>query len=90
MKKKVLTLAVIMSFGSLSIAQSGNDHFFGKTSTYNNRTTNDPTWNTPSLPSDFGMAGDQDIDDAPLGTGLFLLTALGAGYAISKRRKEAR
>ena len=30
--------------------------------------------------------GDPSNDDVPLGTGLLVMTALGAGYAINKRR----
>jgi len=37
---------------------------------------------TPGLPASHGLEGDQD---APLGSGLLILTALGAGYACLKK-----
>lgn len=39
----------------------------------------------PEIPGSHGMTDDQE---APLGGGLLILTALGAGYAVSKRRKK--
>ena len=41
---------------------------------------------------DFGMAlpshGATDDQQAPLGSGMLVLTALGAGYAIARRKRE--
>ena len=39
----------------------------------------------PNLPNSHGL---NDDITAPLGNGLLVLTAFGAGYAVSKRRKN--
>ena len=93
MKESVMR-KILLLIGVFIIALSVNaqsDGFFK--SSYNdnvyNRTGSEvPTGGLPSLP-DFNGDTIQGVE-APLGTGLFLLTALGAGYAISKRRKEER
>jgi len=61
-------------------AMAQRDGFFNHWSDFDNR---DDGLDLPELPTG-GLNGDQDT---PLGTGLLILTALGAGYAISKRKK---
>ena len=39
---------------------------------------------TPGLP----IHGQDENQDAPLGSGIVLLTALGAAYAVAKKRRE--
>lgn len=87
--KKIVLLVFILITNLSGRAQS--DGFFKKginDNIYDRDISNVPSVvGTPSLP-EFG-GGNQEAE-APLGTGIFLLTALGAGYAISKRRKEER
>ena len=87
--KKTLLLVIFVGLVFAVSAQGYKDGFFSS-NTENTTRYIDPTTNQvlPNLPEYGG--GDQSAEDAPLGTGLFLLTALGAGYAVSKRRKEAR
>ncbi len=88
MKKILLLIGVFIIALSVN-AQS--DGFFKSTyndNVYNRIGSEVPTGGLPSLP-DFNGELVQEAE-APLGTGIFLLTALGAGYAISKRRKEER
>ena len=82
MKKILLSIALIITMGVTATAQS--DGFFRSycDTEYTNR-TND---NTFVLPNAHGT--NSDYDSAPLGSGLFILTALGAGYALKKKRKS--
>ena len=86
MKKVLLTLAVVMTFGLCASAQS--DGFFknSKNDGYSDRggSGSDPLM--PALPG--GGVGELNSDQgAPLGSGLLVLTALGAGYAALRKRK---
>ena len=82
MKKILFAIAIVLTLGMTANAQ-GRDAFF--------------TWNDASnetfrdtgvefvLPNGHG-SGDDFI--APLGSGLLVLTALGAGYAVARKRKK--
>ena len=76
MKKIVFTLAITLGLAFGASAQS--DGFFSNYSMNDGSRSND---DLPELPQG-GMTGNQ----SPLGSGLLILTALGAGYALSKRR----
>ena len=78
MKKILLVLAITLGLTTGAMAQS--DGFFNNWSDFDNREDNG--LELPALPQ-HGLNGNQD---APLGGGLLILTALGAGYALSKRR----
>lgn len=86
MKKIVLTLVILLGVVITASAQGKADGFF-----YSNIDNNyryiDPSsgQELPDLPT-YGY-GDQSAQ-APLGSGLLVLTALGAGYAVSRRRKK--
>lgn len=86
MKKILLTIVVIMTISLSTNAQS--DGFF--------RTNNFDDFDYRSgsgiggeigfaLPSGHGYENDTN---SPLGSGLLILTALGAGYAIHSRRNK--
>ena len=79
MKKIILAIALVITMGFGANAQS--DSFF-KSDNGNAGSGNR---------DDFGMAlpghGLNDDQQAPLGSGMLVLTALGAGYAIARRRK---
>jgi len=91
MKKHILTIAIILGLSMTSFAdgglfQRGNNGQKGKNSGFiffdsQNRTEED----TPMLPP---HASGEDESAAPLGTGIALLTALGAGYVVAKKRRE--
>lgn len=86
MKKIVLTLAILLGLVITASAQGKADGFF-YSNIDNNRIYTDPSsgQELPNLPY-YGQ-GDQSAQ-APLGSGLLVLTALGAGYAVSRRRKK--
>ncbi|MBO4567588.1 MAG: hypothetical protein J5686_01435 [Bacteroidales bacterium] len=81
MKKIFLTIAIVfmVSFG----AKAQSDGFFrdGGIDNYSGRTESP----TPIVPT--GQVGTINDTNAPLGEGLLILTAMGAGYAIMRRKK---
>ena len=91
MKKTLLTIAIVLGLGMSTFADPNGGGLFQRGWTpdeeyyglgyYNtNRLEN----GTPMLPNH----GEADNADAPLGTGIAVLTALGAAYLVGKRRKE--
>ena len=69
----------MVSFG----AKAQSDGFFrdGGIDNYSGRTESP----TPIVPT--GQVGTINDTNAPLGEGLLILTAMGAGYAIMRRKK---
>ena len=80
MKKILLVLSLVITIGFGANAQS--DSFF-KSDNSNAGSGNR---------EEFGMAlpshGATDDQQAPLGSGILVLTALGAGYAIARRKRK--
>ena len=76
MKKILLAVALVMALGFGATAQDGFIMDW-------NDATRDGDITMPSVPGQHGLSGDQSA--APLGSGLLILTALGAGYALRKR-----
>ena len=89
MKKILVAIALVLTMSVGAKAQIGlglTDGFFNDwegMGTEMLRT--DPL--LPGLPFMHGMF--QDVQ-APLGSGLFILGALGAGYAVARKRKSSR
>jgi hypothetical protein len=85
MKKILFTIALIITLGFTATAQ--NDGFFSNWDDYGNGLDRTGTGNDIGfvLPNAHGTGNDYN---APLGSGLLILTALGAGYAIKRRRKK--
>ena len=92
MKKQIMTIAIVLGLSMMSFAQGGLFHRGANAdgSPSEVSITGDGTKattgeGTPMLP----IHNQNDHDQpAPLGSGIALLTALGAGYAVAKRRKE--
>ena len=92
MKKLALTFAIVLGLGLTSFAgpndglfsRGGNAERGGNGSSYFNGGNRDGEVATPGLPAH----GQNDNQDAPLGSGIAVLTALGAAYLVGKRRKE--
>lgn len=83
MKKTLFTIAFLMTMVLSASAQS--DAFFKWTNADNDSYRNIEENNTQfALPNSHGYEYDSA---APLGTGLLILTALGAGYVIKRRKK---
>ena len=87
MKKLIITIAIVLGLCMTSFADGGGLFQRGanpeqESGIYGNRTTGA---NTPALPT-HGLENNQD---APLGTGIAILGALGGAYLVGKRRKKA-
>ena len=83
MKKILFVIALVITMGFGAKAQIGlTDAFF------NDWAQSDLMRDITliSLPDQHGLEG--DVSGAPLGSGLLVLTALGAGYAVARRRKK--
>ena len=82
MKKILFAIALVLAMGFGAKAQIGlTDAFF------NDWAQSDlmREMTLINLPNDHGLTGDVN---APLGSGLLVLTALGAGYAVARRKRE--
>ena len=83
MKKLALTLAIVLGLSMTTFADGGGLFKRGETPEQQGFYTT-RGGGFPGLPGH----GETDNGDAPLGTGIAVLTALGAAYLIGKRRKE--
>lgn len=86
MKKILFAIAIVMMIGFTASAQRGTDGFFGSYNddSYGNRGISD--LGLPTLQNEMGSDPTPD-PTVPLGTGLLILTALGAGYAVARKKK---
>ena len=82
MKKLALTIGIVLMMGFSVSAQS----LLGKES-YDESFMDRADATTPLILPGFGETEDQDA--APIGTGIAVLSALGAAYLAGKKRKEA-
>ena len=89
MKKLIMTIAIVLSLGTMAFAQDVEVYEerglfgMGKESTLFGAKSGEDALLLPG----HGETEDQDAD-SPLGTGIALLTTLGAAYLVGKRRKE--
>ena len=79
MKKIILALAIVLSVSLTASAQSDGWFKASGEDSYNERNA------SFGLPTEHGLTNDQS---APLGEGLLILTAMGAGYAIARRKRK--
>jgi LPXTG-motif cell wall-anchored protein len=84
MKKLTVTLTLIFGMTMVTFAQNGGLFQRGFTSEEATFQGNRDNFGL-MLPTEHGQTGDQD---APLGSGIAILTALGAVYMMAKKRRE--
>ena len=85
MKKLIITTAIILGLGLTTFANPGGLFQRGTTDEeYTGSSSYFRDGGSPMLPS-HGATTNQN---APLGTGIAVLTALGAAYLVGKKRKE--
>ena len=84
MKKILFTIAIV--FMMVLGANAQTDGFFMESGSGNSGNRTDISGTLPRLPGDGVGATDND-QPAPLGSGLLVLVALGAGYAIKRCRE---
>jgi hypothetical protein len=86
MKKTLLTIAIIFGLGLTTFADPNGGGVFqrgtSETEFYGSAWRNGQM--LPALP----QHGGSENADAPLGTGIALLTAFGAAYLVGKKRRE--
>ena len=83
MKKILLATAIVLTFGLTTNAQS--DGFFRN---YNSSYSNRESIDIAAPEHGLGGHAQGNGEEAPLGSGLLVLTALGAGYAVARKRKK--
>ena len=89
MKKLIITIAIVLGMGMTLSAQIAPDSYekkgglFGKGWDYGlfRETDEESLMRLPDFDSD-------EDENAPLGSGIAVLTALGAAYLVGKRRKS--
>ena len=88
MKKILLAIAILLTIGLAANAQ-GRDGFFSgwNDNNYYNRTGSGI--NTPGIimPGNDIFGTDENGSGSPLGSGLLVLTALGAGYTVYRKKR---
>ena len=88
MKKLAITIAIVLGLGLTTFADPNGGGLFQRgvnpDEEYGIGYTNNFRDGTPMLPNH----GETTNQGAPLGTGIAVLTALGAAYLVGKRHKE--
>ena len=84
MKKILLTVLV---FTMVLGASAQTDGFFKDGAGEQNDNRLSSGTSLPGLPRGNGVGATNDDQTAPLGSGLLVLTALGAGYAVSRKNR---
>ena len=89
MKKQLITIAIVLGLSMTSFAQGGLFHRGANADGTPTEVslTGDGTKGNRSGEPLLPMHNQTDSQNAPLGSGIVLLTALGAGYVVAKRRK---
>ena len=83
MKKLALTIAIVLGLSMTTFADGGGLFQRGNSAENNTREGSGPAM--PSLPN-HNLSDNQDA--TPVGTGIAVLSVLGAAYLVGKRRKE--
>lgn len=86
MKKIVMTIAIVWGLAIGATAQGGG--LFERGDMPEMTENGYRGGNTPMLPIEHGMTGDQNADDSPLDGGMGLLFGLGVLYLA--RKKDSR
>ena len=87
MKKILFAIAIVLTIGLTANAQGKRDGFFS--SGWDDNTRGD-AFDDVVLPTTTLINGGQfgNDYDAPLGSGLLVLTALGVGYAVARKKSK--
>ena len=82
MKKLIMTIAIVLGLSMTTFADGGGLFQRGADNTEMGRGNRDG--GLPGMPGHGGTGN----ANAPLGTGIVVLTALGAAYLVGKRHRE--
>ena len=83
MKRIALTLAIVLGLGLTSFAGPGEGGMLGRGEN-TEENGNRGVFDGPRLPNH----GENTNQNAPVGSGIAVLTALGAAYLVGKKRRE--
>jgi len=87
MKKTVLTIAIVLGLGLTTFADPNGGGLFQRGDS-DNEAFEGANWRSnPTMPA-LPNHGQSTNQNAPLGSGIAVLTALGAAYLVGKKRKE--
>ena len=81
MKKLALTLAIVLGLSMTTFADGGGLFLRGS------EPSGSKDGESPAMPGLPGH-GETGNQDAPVGTGIAIMTALGAAYLVGKKRNE--
>ena len=84
MKKLALTIAIVLGLSMTTFADPNGGGLFHRGEDMGMEGTRDIT---PLLPGSHGLPTNQNAD-TPIGSGIVLLTTLGAAYLVGKKRRE--
>ena len=84
MKKAIITIAIVLGLCITTFADPNGGGLFQRGDNTREMNNRESGIMAPGLPN-HGETGNQD---APLGTGIAILTAFGGAYLVAKRRKE--
>ena len=93
MKKLTITLALVLGLAMTTFAQGGSMFHRENSGDNGNAVYQDRSYfskadgDTPIMPG-LPIHGSNESQNAPLGSGIVLLTALGAAYLVGKKHKE--
>lgn len=90
MKKKLLTLTILLGLALGATAQQGGG-LFGRGHDSNETSSNRESGSLILLPNAHSTGSDingETGEPAPLGSGIAVLAAMGAAYAIGKKRNK--
>ena len=89
MKKILFAIAIVLTIGLTANAQ-GRDGFFNSWNddNYNDRTGSGTGVLDIVTPGDGIFGTNENGSGAPLGSGILILTALGAGYAVYRKKRS--
>ena len=92
MKKLIVTTAIVLGLSLTTFAQGSmfhreNSGDNGKNVYQDRGYFSKADGETPLMPG-LPVHGESESQNAPLGSGIVLLTAFGAAYAVAKKRRE--
>ena len=93
MKKLIVTTAIVLGLSLTTFAQGGsmfhreNSGDNGKNVYQDRGYFSKGEGDTPLMPG-LPVHGESNSQNAPIGSGIALLTAFGAAYAVAKKRRE--
>jgi hypothetical protein len=87
MKKRIITISIILGLGLSSFAQQAKVEENGGLFSRGRSASDNRDIELLRFPT-YGSSYDSDANQGPLGSGIAMLMGLGAAYMVAKKRKE--